>query len=137
MSRPSLVTLLTFAALAAALDGACARRRSALARARGARGAAAFAWLERGRARPPSSRSSARSPGSPPPGRVLFVAVPGVQPVTVIVVAAGASLGARAGMAVGATAALVSNLFLGQGPWTPWQMLGWAGCGRPARWPVG
>jgi energy-coupling factor transport system substrate-specific component len=30
---------------------------------------------------------------------------------------------------VGATAALVSNLFLGQGPWTPWQMLGWAGCG--------
>lgn len=62
-------------------------------------------------------------------GRVLFAAVPGVQPVTVIAVAAGASLGARAGMAVGATAAVVSNLALGQGPWTPWQMLGWAGCG--------
>lgn len=62
-------------------------------------------------------------------GRVLFTAVPGVQPVTVIAVAAGASLGARAGMAVGATAAVVSNLALGQGPWTPWQMLGWAGCG--------
>ena len=60
---------------------------------------------------------------------MLFAAVPGVQPVTVITVAAGAALGARAGMAVGATAALVSNLFLGQGPWTPWQMLGWAGCG--------
>lgn len=62
-------------------------------------------------------------------GRVLFTAVPGVQPVTVICVVAGAALGLRAGVAVGATAALVSNLFLGQGPWTPWQMLGWAGCG--------
>ena len=26
-------------------------------------------------------------------------------------------------------AALVSNFFLGQGPWTPWQMLAWGGCG--------
>ena len=62
-------------------------------------------------------------------GRVLFAAVPGVQPVTVITVAAGAALGARAGFATGALAALVSNLFLGQGPWTPWQMLGWGACG--------
>ncbi len=62
-------------------------------------------------------------------GRVLFAAVPGVQPVTVIVVAAGAGLGARAGFATGALAALASNFFLGQGPWTPWQMLGWGACG--------
>ncbi len=62
-------------------------------------------------------------------GRVLLAAVPGVQPVTVIAVAAGAALGARAGFATGALAALVSNLFLGQGPWTPWQMLGWGACG--------
>ena len=62
-------------------------------------------------------------------GRVLFAAIPGVQPVTVIVVATGAALGLRSGVAVGATAALVSNIFLGQGPWTPWQMLAWAGCG--------
>lgn len=62
-------------------------------------------------------------------GRVLFAAVPGVQPVTVMTVASGAALGSRAGAAVGATAALVSNLFLGQGPWTPWQMLGWGLCG--------
>jgi energy-coupling factor transport system substrate-specific component len=62
-------------------------------------------------------------------GRVLLAAVPGVQPVTVITVAAGAALGARAGFATGALAALVSNLFLGQGPWTPWQMLGWGACG--------
>ena len=62
-------------------------------------------------------------------GRVLFAAIPGVQPVTVVAVAAGAALGARAGFGVGALAALVSNFFLGQGPWTPWQMLAWGGCG--------
>lgn len=62
-------------------------------------------------------------------GRVLFVAVPGVQPVTVIAVAAGAALGPRAGFATGALAAFASNFFLGQGPWTPWQMLGWGACG--------
>jgi len=62
-------------------------------------------------------------------GRVLLALVPGVQPVTVITIAAGASLGLRAGIGVGATAAFVSNLFLGQGIWTPWQMLAWGACG--------
>jgi energy-coupling factor transport system substrate-specific component len=49
--------------------------------------------------------------------------------VTVIAVCAGAALGLRAGIAVGGTAALVSNFFLGQGVWTPWQMLAWGACG--------
>jgi len=62
-------------------------------------------------------------------GRVLFAAIPGVQPVTVITVVAGAALGARSGFAVGAVAAFVSNFFLGQGVWTPWQMLAWGACG--------
>jgi energy-coupling factor transport system substrate-specific component len=62
-------------------------------------------------------------------GRVLFAPLPGVQPVTVMVVVAGATLGARNGFAVGAIAAFVSNFFLGQGPWTPWQMLAWGACG--------
>src|SRR5437899_7694602 len=62
-------------------------------------------------------------------GRVLFAAVPGVQPVTVIAIVAGAALGARAGVATGALAAFVSNLFLGQGIWTPQQMLGWGASG--------
>lgn len=61
--------------------------------------------------------------------RILFAPLPGVQPVTVIVVVAGASLGARRGFAVGAVAALASNFFLGQGVWTPWQMLAWGACG--------
>ena len=62
-------------------------------------------------------------------GRVLFAALPGVQPVTVIAIIAGAALGVRAGVATGALAALVSNLFVGQGIWTPQQMLGWGACG--------
>ena len=62
-------------------------------------------------------------------GRVLLAPVPGVQPVTVITVLAGVTLGVRAGIGVGATAAFVSNFFLGQGLWTPWEMLAWAGCG--------
>jgi energy-coupling factor transport system substrate-specific component len=61
--------------------------------------------------------------------RVLFAPIPGVQPLTVIVVVAGASLGPRRGFAVGAVAALASNFFLGQGIWTPWQMLAWGACG--------
>ena len=62
-------------------------------------------------------------------GRILFAAVPDVQPVTVTVAAAGVALGPRRGFAVGAIAALASNFFLGQGVHTPWQMLAWGGCG--------
>ena len=58
-------------------------------------------------------------------GRVLFTAVPSVQPVTVIVVATGATLGARSGFAVGALAPLLSNMIIGQGSWTPGQMALW------------
>ncbi|MSO43712.1 MAG: ECF transporter S component [Thermoleophilia bacterium] len=62
-------------------------------------------------------------------GRVLFVAIPSVKPVTTMCLVAGAALGARVGMAVGALAALISNAFLGQGPWTPAQMVLWGAVG--------
>ena len=90
---------------------------------------AGFAWLETGPGSAKEIALIATLAGAAAAGRVLFGAVPGVQPVTVIAVAAGAALGARAGFAVGALAALVSNFFLGQGTWTPWQMLAWGGCG--------
>jgi len=63
-------------------------------------------------------------------GRVPFAALPGVQPTTFLVIASGFVFGPQVGFIVGATAALVSNFFLGQGPWTPWQMMGWGlvGC---------
>lgn len=62
-------------------------------------------------------------------GRVLFAAIPSVKPVTVIVLVTGAILGARAGFAVGALTALLSNLVFGQGSWTPGQMALWGAAG--------
>ena len=67
-------------------------------------------------------------------GRVAFAAVPSVQPSTVLVIVSGWVLGPAAGFTVGATTALVSNIFLGQGPWTIWQMLSWAMIGAAAVW---
>jgi energy-coupling factor transport system substrate-specific component len=62
-------------------------------------------------------------------GRVAFAALPNVKPTTDIVLIAGYALGGAPGFMVGAIAALASNLFFGQGPWTPWQMVGWGGVG--------
>lgn len=58
-------------------------------------------------------------------GRVLFSPVPDFKPVSAICILAGAVFGRRSGFLVGALAALVSNFFFGQGPWTPWQMYAW------------
>ena len=65
-------------------------------------------------------------------GRISLAAVPSVQPVTFLVIIAGYVFGARTGFMVGATAALASNFFLGQGPWTPWQMFAWGLAGVSA-----
>jgi energy-coupling factor transport system substrate-specific component len=62
-------------------------------------------------------------------GRIAFAALPNVKPTTDIVLIAGYALGGAPGFMVGAVAALASNLFFGQGPWTPWQMVGWGGVG--------
>lgn len=94
--------------------------------------AAGFAWLERSPATARDLTLVATLAGLAAAGRVVFAPVPGVQPVTVIVAASGVALGPRRGFAVGALAALASNLFLGQGPHTPWQMLAWGGCGLAA-----
>src|SRR3989442_1466570 len=82
-------------------------------------------WLDRGPDTAKELALIATLGATAAAGRVLFAAIPGVQPVTVMTVVAGVALGARAGFAVGATAAFVSNFFLGQGVWTPWQMLAW------------
>jgi hypothetical protein len=58
-------------------------------------------------------------------GRVAFSPIPNVVPTTDITLIAGYALGGAPGFAVGALSALVSNFWLGQGPWTPWQMAGW------------
>jgi energy-coupling factor transport system substrate-specific component len=62
-------------------------------------------------------------------GRIAFAALPNVKPTTDIVLISGYVLGGAPGFAVGSVAALASNVFFGQGPWTPWQMVGWGGVG--------
>jgi energy-coupling factor transport system substrate-specific component len=94
--------------------------------------AAGVAWLEGGPGSAKDLTLVATLGGLAAAGRVLFAPVPGVQPVTVIVVAAGVALGPKRGFAVGAVAAFASNFFLGQGTHTPWQMLAWGGCGVAA-----
>lgn len=61
--------------------------------------------------------------------RVPFVGIPGLQPTTLIAAVSGYVLGSVNGFTVGAMSAFISNFFLGQGPWTLWQMLGWGLCG--------
>jgi len=110
--------------------------------------AAGFAWYERTR---PDARIVAlvgTLAAFAALGRMAFAAVPNVKPTTDIVLASGFALGGAPGFVVGATAALSSNFFFGQGPWTPWQMIGWglvgvAGAGvallsrgRIGRWPL-
>ncbi len=88
-----------------------------------------FAWYER--SRPPAQVVAlvAALAALAIAGRIAFAAFPNLKPTTDIVVFAGFALGAAPGFAVGALAALVSNFWFGQGPWTPWQMAGWGMCG--------
>ena len=50
--------------------------------------------------------------------------LPIVKPITALCVIAGIYLGAEAGFFTGAMSVLISNIYFGQGPWTPFQMLG-------------
>lgn len=57
--------------------------------------------------------------------RILLAPLPQVKPLSAIAIIAGATFGRTCGFAVGSLAALLSNFFFGQGPWTPWQMYAW------------
>jgi hypothetical protein len=87
--------------------------------------AGGFVWYER--SRPPSQIVAlvAALAAIAVAGRVAFSPIPNVVPTTDIALLAGYALGPAPGFAVGAFSGLVSNFWLGQGPWTPWQMAGW------------
>jgi energy-coupling factor transport system substrate-specific component len=87
--------------------------------------AGGFAWYER--SRPPARMVAlvAALAALAVAGRLVFAAIPNVVATTDIVLITGYAVGAAPGFAVGALAAVVSNLWLGQGPWTPWEMAGW------------
>jgi Prenyltransferase and squalene oxidase repeat len=88
-----------------------------------------FAWYERSRPTSQVVALVAALAALAVAGRVAFAAIPNVVATTDIVLFAGYALGAAPGFAVGALAGLISNFWLGQGPWTPWQMAGWGMCG--------
>lgn len=67
-------------------------------------------------------------------GRVPFAGLPSVQPTSFVIMLAGLVFGVESGFIVGAVAAVASNVFLGQGPWTPWQMYAWGMLGMTAGW---
>ncbi len=64
--------------------------------------------------------------------RVPFAVIPSLQPSTYLVICAGYVFGPVAGFMVGAMTAVVSNFFLGHGPWTLFQVLAWGLAGASA-----
>ena len=50
--------------------------------------------------------------------------IPLFKPITAICVLTAIYLGAEAGFLCGSLSVLISNIYFGQGPWTPFQMLG-------------
>src|SRR5690625_3191014 len=67
--------------------------------------------------------------------RMLFAALPGFKPVTAIIILTAIYFGGEAGFIVGALSALISNIYFGQGPWTPFQMFSWGMVGLLAGLP--
>src|SRR3989338_8817030 len=65
-------------------------------------------------------------------GRVPFAVIPSTQPTTFFFIFSGYVFGSLTGFVVGIIAPLVSNIFLGQGPWTVVQMFAWGLCGLSA-----
>lgn len=51
--------------------------------------------------------------------------IPFFKPITAVTVITAIYLGGESGFLVGSLSALISNFYFGQGPWTPFQMLGW------------
>ena len=91
--------------------------------------AAGFAWYERAHPSAKVLALVATLAALAALGRIAFAPVPSVKPTTDIVLIAGFVLGGAPGFVVGAVGALASNIFFGQGPFTPWQMAGWGAVG--------
>lgn len=62
-------------------------------------------------------------------GRTVFYAFPHMKAAAAVITVTGLCLGADCGFIAGSVTAFVSNMFFGQGPWTPWQMLAFGAVG--------
>jgi energy-coupling factor transport system substrate-specific component len=66
--------------------------------------------------------------------RIPFAAIPSVQPSSFVIASSGYVFGPVSGFMVGAMTAIVSNFFLGMGPWTFFQMFAWGLMGASFAW---
>ncbi len=55
-------------------------------------------------------------------GRAAFFFIPQFKPIAALVIISAVAFGGETGFLVGAVSMLTSNMFFGQGPWTPFQM---------------
>ncbi len=87
----------------------------------------AIGWLAYERSRPSARMIAivATLAAAAALGRDAFVALPDVKPITAMTLVVGYALGPLPGFTVGAIGMLASNIALGQGPYTPWQMAAW------------
>ena len=67
-------------------------------------------------------------------GRFIFAAIPAFKPIAAIVIISAIWLGPECGFMVGSLSVLISNFYFGQGPWTPFQMIGFGLIGVIAAW---
>ena len=59
-------------------------------------------------------------------GRLSFQFLPNIQPVTVMLICLAIYAGTRSAILLAIISTYVSNIFLGLGIWTIWQIAGWA-----------
>ena len=62
------------------------------------------------------------------------IPIPHFKAIFAVIMISGIAFGPETGFLVGAVAAFASNVFYGQGPYTPWQMLGYGVAGLIAGW---
>lgn len=58
-------------------------------------------------------------------GRIVFQFLPNIQPVTVMLICLAIFAGTRSAVLLAIISTYVSNIYLGLGIWTIWQILGW------------
>lgn len=65
-------------------------------------------------------------------GRIIFAAIPGIKPITALVIITAIYFGSETGFMIGSVSAVMSNFYFGQGAWTPFQMFTWGFIGFAA-----
>lgn len=66
--------------------------------------------------------------------RAVFFWIPQFKPISAVILVSGSIFGPVSGMLIGILSGFLSNFIFGQGPWTPFQMLGFGLIGLVGGW---